>query len=61
MDSLPGLNGLKHQKALPVLNGLNSKACATDLKVVHAVGQCDHEARVIVDGLVTEDDVHSMV
>ena len=31
------------------------------LKIVHAVRQCDHEARVVVDGLVTENDVHPMV
>lgn len=31
------------------------------LKIVHAVGERDHEARVVVDGLVTEDDVHAVV
>lgn len=31
------------------------------LKVVHAVGQRHHEPGVIVDGLVTENDIHAVV
>lgn len=31
------------------------------LKIVHAVRQRDHEARVVVDGFVTENDVHTVV
>lgn len=31
------------------------------LKIVHAVRERDHKSRVIVDGLVTENDVHSVV
>lgn len=31
------------------------------LKIVHAVGKRDHKARVVVDGLITEDDVHAVV
>lgn len=31
------------------------------LEVVHAVGERDHEAGVVVDGLVTEDHVHAVV
>lgn len=31
------------------------------LKIVHAVRERDHEAGVIVDGLVTENDVHAVV
>lgn len=31
------------------------------LKIVHAVGKRDHKARVVVDGLVAEDDVHAVV
>lgn len=33
----------------------------THLKIVHAVRECDHKAGVIVDGLVTENDVHTVV
>lgn len=31
------------------------------LKIVHAVGERDHEARVVVDGLVTKNDVNPVV
>lgn len=31
------------------------------LKVVHAVGECDHKAGVVVYGLIAEDDVHPVV
>lgn len=31
------------------------------LKIVHAVRKRDHKARVVVDGLVTENDVHTVV
>lgn len=31
------------------------------LKIVHAVRECDHKARVVVDGLVTENDIHPVV
>lgn len=31
------------------------------LKIVHAVGKRDHKAGVVVDGLVTENDVHTVV
>lgn len=33
----------------------------THLKIVHAVRERDHKAGVIVDGLVTENDVHTVV
>lgn len=31
------------------------------LKIIHAVGERDHKARVVVDGLVTENDIHAVV
>lgn len=31
------------------------------LKIVHAVWERDHKARVVVDGLVTENDINPMV
>lgn len=31
------------------------------LKVVHSVGQRNDEARVVVDGFVTEDNVHAVI
>lgn len=33
----------------------------THLKIVHAVRKRDHKTRVVVDGLVTENDVHTVV
>lgn len=39
----------------------NNQVKQSYLKVVHAVRERDHKARVIVDGLVTENDINSMV
>lgn len=36
-------------------------ANSAHLKIVHAVGKRDHKAGVVVDGLVTENDVHTVV
>lgn len=39
----------------------NLSANSPHLKIVHAVGKRDHKAGVVVDGLVTENDVHAVV
>lgn len=49
------------KKRSPLNSGSMNQAEQPHLKIVHAVRERDHEAGVVVDGLVTENDINSVV
>lgn len=50
-----------HIVLVPKTTNITQRFNGPHLEIVHAVRKRDHKARVIVDGLVTENDIHTVV
>lgn len=50
-----------HITLVPKTTNITGSFNGPHLEIVHAVRKRDHKARVVVDGLVTENDINTVV